>query len=53
MPSDGGLIFWMEGREEVADFKESVSMVRRAGSVAGAAMLGYLETRLMIFATNL
>ena len=39
IPSAGGATFVIEGSEEVAEVKESVRVVRRAGSVAGAAML--------------
>ena len=38
MPSSGGGMFAVEGRESVAVANESVRVVRRAGSVAGAAM---------------
>ena len=41
MPSGGGARWVVEGREEVAEVKESVRVVRRAGSVAGTAMLEY------------
>lgn len=44
MPSAGGARFVVEGREEVAEVKESVRVVRRAGRVAGAAMFEFLES---------
>ena len=43
MPSAGGARVVMEGSEEVAEARESVRVVRRAGNVAGAAMLEFLE----------
>lgn len=48
MPSDGGARLVVEGREDVAEFRESVRVVRRAGRVAGTAMLGYLESCLKV-----
>ena len=39
MPSAGGVRFVVDGSEEVAEVRESVRVVRRAGRVGGAAML--------------
>ena len=39
MPSAGGTRLVAEGRDKAAEVKESVRVVRRAGSVAGRAML--------------
>lgn len=44
MPSAGGARLVVGGREEVAEVREWVRVVRRAGRVAGAAILGYLDT---------
>ena len=38
MPSVGGVRSVVEGREALAEVKESVRVVRRAGRVVGAAM---------------
>ena len=51
MPSAGGARLVVEGREEVDEVKESARVVRRAGNVAGAAMLDLLESR-WIFLDN-
>ena len=40
IPSAGGVRFVFEGRERVAEVKESARVVRRSGNVAGAAMFG-------------
>ena len=39
MPSVAGAMFVDVGREEAAEVKESVRVVRRVGRLAGAAML--------------
>ena len=39
MPSGGGARLAVEGREVLAEVKESVRVVRRAGRVAGTAMV--------------
>ena len=43
MPSADGARLVLEGRDEAAEVKESVRVVRRAGSIAEAAMLGFLR----------
>ena len=43
MPSAGGVRFAVDGREEAAEVKDSVRVMRRAGKLAGAAMLGILK----------
>ena len=45
MPSGGGARFVVEGRESFAVTNESVRVVRRAGSIAGAAMPEFGESR--------
>lgn len=40
MPSAGGARSVAEGREEAAEVRESVRVVRSAGRIGGAAMLG-------------
>lgn len=49
MPSADEARLVVEGREEVAEVRESVRVVRRDGRVAGVAMLGKLFEFLEIF----
>ena len=44
MPSADEARLVVEGREEVAEVRESVRVVRRDARVAGAAMLEYLRS---------
>ena len=53
MPSAGGVRFVAEGREDVAEVRESVRVVRRAGRFGGAAMLGIFQCLEEIQSRNL